>query len=339
MIHVSGASHIVCPIRDETQIGAARRRARQMAESAGLDDVSQEHAAIVATELSTNMLKHASGGELLVQQITDGGFRGLELLAVDRGPGIQDIKRALEDGHSTGGTPGTGLGAAKRLSTVFDLYSEPGRGTVVVSRIGTMNDVGKRGLMVGAVATPALGEIVSGDQWAVATSDDESTLVMADGLGHGERAYEAARAAVQAFADSASSRPADYLARAHEALRTTRGAAVAVARIEQNATSVTFAGVGNVFGVIIRKDGRQHGLVSNNGTIGADRPSIREFSYEWLPGETLVMQTDGLLTRWNLNERPGLAARHPAIIAAVLHRDFLRGRDDATVVVMTSSVT
>ena len=315
-------------------MGAARRRARQVADTLELDNVLREHVAIVATELSANMLKHANGGQLLIQQITDGCFSGLEMLAVDRGPGMRDVRRSLEDGHSTQGTPGTGLGAARRLSNVFDVFSEPGRGSVVLSRIGTVTRVLASSVRVGAVASAAPGETVTGDQWAMALHAGPSALVMADGLGHGVKAYEAARAAMQTFVTHEHDPPGDYLTRAHDALRTTRGAAVAMARFDVNAMSVTFAGVGNIAGVIVRRDGRQHGLVSNNGTVGADTLSIKEFNYEWQAGEPLVMHTDGLQTRWSLADRPGLASCHPAIIAAVLHRDFLRGRDDATVVVL-----
>ena len=165
--------------------------------------------------------------------------------------------------------------------------------------------------------------------------NNDCAVVMADGLGHGVKAYEAAVAAVKTFTGNEGIRPVAYLSRAHDALRATRGAAVAIANIEVNAASVTFAGVGNIAGVIVRADGRQHGLVSNNGTAGAEMPSVREFRYDWHSGETLVMHTDGIRTRWNLADRAALARSHPAVIAAVLHRDFRRGRDDATVVVMT----
>jgi hypothetical protein len=114
---------------------------------------------------------------------------------------------------------------------------------------------------------------------------------------------------------------------------------MAVARCDLGRGTLTYAGIGNVSGVIVRMDGRQHGLVSHNGTVGADTISVREFAYEWLPGEKLVMHTDGLRTRWILNQRPGLSARHPAVIAAVLHRDCLRGKDDATVLVMARAVS
>ena len=334
LIHASAPSHVVCAIHDDSQVGAARRRARQVADLGRLDAVLKEHVAIVATELATNMLKHASGGELLIQPIPDESFHGVELIAVDRGPGLPDVARALEDGHSTRGTPGTGLGAARRLSNEFDVFSESGRGTVVLSRIGTTAAASQPVLRVGAIATNAPGEEVCGDQWAISFRGDTASLVMADGLGHGLLALEAASAAVRAFVADDTVSPADFLARAHVTLKSTRGAVVAMARVHLHTTSVTFAGVGNIAGVIIRRDARDQGMVSTNGTVGAESPSIREFSYEWPAGSLLVMHTDGLRTRWSLADRPGLAACHPATIAAVLYRDCLRGRDDATVVVM-----
>lgn len=332
MIDSQVQSHI-CPIRDQTQVGSARRKARQLAEALPLDEGLVSNVGIIATELASNMLSHAGGGDLFIQQVTDGTFHGLELLAVDAGPGMIDTVRALEDGHSTRGTPGTGLGAVRRLSKVFDLHSEPGKGTVVLSRIGS-GVLSRSAVSLGASATNAPGELVSGDQWSVIRRDDVISLMMVDGLGHGILANEAARAAVRVFAAHGPDEPGGFLAKAHDALRSSRGAALAVARCDLARNTLTYAGVGNVAGVIVRMDGRQHGLVSHNGTVGSATITIREFQYEWRAGEKLVMHTDGLRTRWTLGDRQGLVTRHPAIIAAVLHRDFLRGRDDTTVVVV-----
>jgi hypothetical protein len=68
-----------------------------------------------------------------------------------------------------------------------------------------------------------------------------------------------------------------------------------------------------------------------NGTVGQGTLRVREFDYAWSPGSVLVMASDGLGTRWSLDDYPGLAARHPALVAAVLYRDHARGRDDVTV--------
>lgn len=303
--------------------------------AAGLNEVMTEHAAIVATELASNIWKHAGGGHLFVQKISDESFDGVELLAVDRGPGMDDIGRSLRDGHSTSGTSGTGLGAARRLSAVFDVHSEPAKGTVVVSRIGNNGTQRSAVPMWGAVMTCAPGESVCGDQWSMALSSGGLlTIILVDGLGHGLLAHDVARHAVQTFAAHHHSQPGMLLHRLHAALSGGRGAAVAVAQADVLSGAMTYAGVGNVAGMIVRTDGRQTGLVSMNGTVGADHITVREFQYQWNPGDVLVMHSDGIRSHWSLNDRGGLLHRHPAIIAAVLHRDFSRGRDDAAVVAL-----
>ena len=129
--------------------------------------------------------------------------------------------------------------------------------------------------------------------------------------------------------------PGRLLERMHVALHATRGAAVAVAAVDLATDTMTYAGAGNISGTILRAGGETHGLVSNNGTVGADSISVKEFQYQWRRGERLVMHSDGLRTRWSVSDRPGLAACHPAIVAAVLHRDFVRGRDVATIAVLS----
>jgi hypothetical protein len=81
-------------------------------------------------------------------------------------------------------------------------------------------------------------------------------------------------------------------------------------------------------------DGSSRGIFSHNGTIGHLVRKIQAFDYPWAPGSTLVLHSDGLQTRWALSKYAGLARRHPAVVAGVLFRDFRRGRDDATVVVI-----
>lgn len=304
--------------------------------AAALNEVMTEHASIVATELASNLWKHAGGGCLFIQQISDESFEGVELLAVDRGPGIPDIGRSLQDGHSTSGTPGTGLGAAHRLSSLFDVHSETGKGTVVVSRIGRRRTPGAPLPQWGAVMTSAPGEHVCGDQWIIALSEGSVlTTMVVDGLGHGVLAHDVAQHAVRTFTAAQHEQPGMLLHRLHAALSGERGAAVAIARADLGSGTVTYAGAGNVAGTIVQADGRQLGMVSMNGTVGADHITVREFQYPWRPGDVLVMHTDGIRSHWSLGDRAGLLRRHPAVISAVLHRDFLRGRDDATVVALT----
>ncbi len=156
---------------------------------------------------------------------------------------------------------------------------------------------------------------------------------MSDGLGHGPRAATASTEAVRVLRRHARLGPAEIVEAAHAALRSTRGAAVAVAEIDAVRQVVRFAGVGNIGGGVLSPDGRRHMVLSHPGTVGYEVHKIQELVYPWPRGALLVMNTDGLATQWSLDRYPGLAARHPSLVAGVLYRDFARGRDDVTVVV------
>src|SRR6185295_4768277 len=101
----------------------------------GFDAVECGRVALVATELCTNLQRHGDGRTLLVDAFEDADGTGIDLIALDRGRGMADVDRCLADGYSTGGTPGTGLGAIKRAATRLDIWSAPSRGTVVLARL------------------------------------------------------------------------------------------------------------------------------------------------------------------------------------------------------------
>jgi hypothetical protein len=284
-------------------------------------------AGIVATELANNLLRHAGGGELLLQQMQSGDTRLVEILAVDRGGGMVDAERCLTDGFSTGGTMGTGLGAVRRLAAEFDLYSVVGQGAVVLARVG----VGSA-RHFGAISVPLKGEIESGDSWRLASASGVTALLVVDGLGHGTFAAQAAQAALSAFDRSPFDAPQVVLERMHRALAGTRGAAAACARID-SAGRLAYAGIGNIHGVVLSGDALR-GLLSHNGTLGLRAPRMQQFDYQRAAGALLIMNSDGVSSRWNLDGNPGLLHRHPAVVAGVLYREHGRAHDDATIVVL-----
>lgn len=312
-------------IDDESKIGEARRAAQSLA-SFELTAELAGKVAIAATELARNLLIHARSGELLVQRLEDGHHSAIELLAIDRGPGMGDVAVCLADGYSTAGTPGTGLGAVRRLADEFDIHSAPGDGTIVLARFGDVLPT-----RFGAISVPVDGELECGDSWHLEHRGDETALFVVDGLGHGSFAAEAARAAVGAFEAAPFDQPHDVLTRANGHLAGTRGGAAACARFSANRLS--YAGVGNVSGALVAHE-KSVGLVSHNGTLGVHPRRAQQFEYQREPGVLLVMHTDGLSTRWDLKSRPEVLVSHPAIVAAMLYRDHARGRDDATVVVI-----
>jgi anti-sigma regulatory factor (Ser/Thr protein kinase) len=332
-------------VEDSSQVGEARRTAAALAAEASLGAELSGRLALVVVEAATNIVRHgqpvdgAEGGGLILRLLSESGRTGVEMLALDRGRGIADVGAALRDGYSTGGTRGGGLGAIARLSSRFDMLSAPGGGTIVLSQIWTSPSPPRRRrttdplLEIGAVCLPISGETHNGDAWATAVTPDGITQVLiADGLGHGQFAEEASSSAVQSFIEPGAASLTDALGRIHAALRTTRGAAVSGASFDPTGGHIEFGGIGNVAGRIVAEQGT-HSMVSHSGTAGASARRISTFSYEWPANSVAVMHSDGLASHWRLDRFPGLARRHPSLIAGLLYRDWSRGRDDVTIVV------
>ncbi|MFF7794876.1 SpoIIE family protein phosphatase [Streptomyces sp. NPDC007991] len=459
------------PVRDSTRVRDARVAAESAAALAGLDERRTAAAALVATELATNLLKHAEGGQVLIEVVAapaprEGGAesRVVQIAAIDHGPGIADMPAARRDGFSTTGSLGAGLGTCQRLADDFALHSTPGRGTVAVARVGTtprgggpavpagadvvpggrvpadgtavpgapawsgggdgadgwwpggaaragdapagavacgaltghaavpggasglpgraggvLGDGGVRGddpgpgqvsavadgearspgapgraarpgpsgdrpapvpgVRAGGVNIPYGGAEYSGDAWAWVRSGDRLTLMLADGLGHGPEAARASSAAVTALHRWAHLSPAESLRRLHDALKGTRGAAVALAQLDVRAGRLRFAGIGNV-GARLRTDGTWRPLLSRPGIVGVHRPAtLREEEADWAADRLLVLHTDGLPSRWTPPSDAGLPATDPAVTAAVAIRDASSParpvRDDTAVAVLT----
>lgn len=328
-------------VADDSGVGEARRAAARMAAELGLDEPVAGRLAIVVNELARNVVVHARAGELALRALdgapaaaATGGPSGVEVLALDKGPGIADVGRALADGFSTAGTAGTGLGAARRQSQQFEVWSEPGQGTAVVARVFA---AAAPPPSVGAVCVARQGEPISGDGWTVERRGGRTLALVADGLGHGPDAAVASRAAIRALRAARADEPAALLHEIHEALRGTRGAAVSLALVDADAGELRFAGLGNVAGFVVEDD-HATGLASTYGTAGAEWRKPIEQRLPLPKGALLLLASDGVRPKWQLADYPGLARRDPALVAGVLYRDFAVGRDDATVVALRASM-
>lgn len=331
---MGGPISTVVAVTDASQIGEARRAAAILGATAGLAETARGTLALLATEVATNLARHARDGVLALRLVQDhAGHTGVELLSLDHGPGIPDLARALTDGFSTGGTAGHGLGAMRRMAHDFDLYSLAESGTAIVMRVWPDADRRTARLPAGVVCMPVRGEQVCGDGWAVIAGDGYTVVALVDGLGHGPEAARAAETAMAAVRAHAEAAPADIIRAAHGPLRATRGAALAVARVEPGRRQLRFAGIGNISAVVATVEGTRS-MASHNGIVGHEMRKVHEFGYDWPAGGCLLMHSDGVQTRWRLDSYPGLLARDPAITAGVLVRDFARGRDDTTVVVV-----
>ncbi len=324
-------------LSDSSHAGEARRAVVRCAEQIGMSETDRGSLAIAVTELATNVLKHANHGKLMCETLTQNGSRGLRVISLDTGPGIRDLQKALQDGYSTAGSNGSGLGAVRRLATTFDIYTVPQHGTCVLAEFWEKKKAPHASaLQVGAVSLPMRGEDVCGDGWTTKTCSESMWLMVVDGLGHGSLAAEAAQEAERILAQSQSGSPAAVLRDCHNALKKTRGAAVAIALVETQKRTLCFSGLGNITATLLTPD-NSRGLASHNGTVGHHIGRTQEFTFPWNEDSVLIMHSDGLATRWDLQQYPGLWSKHPSIMAAVLYRDFARERDDVTVLVAKNS--
>jgi anti-sigma regulatory factor (Ser/Thr protein kinase) len=325
---------VIVAVAEQSQVGQARRLAGEGARNAGLHDEKAANVALIVTELATNLIKHAGQGYLILNRFADADGEGVELLSLDKGPGIADLNRALSDGYSTSGTLGGGLGAIARQADRFAIFSRPGLGTAILARFAAVPaSKDREQISIGAVVEPYPGERVCGDGWAYADGAEGATVLVVDGLGHGESAARAAAVAIDTFRANADRDCVRLVETIHRALAPTRGGVLAVARLDRKERVVRFVGIGNIAGSLLVEGQLRH-MVSHNGTAGHVAPRIREFAYPFTGEPMLILHSDGMTARWDLGSFPGLAATHPALIAGVLFRDYRRGRDDCSVVVL-----
>ena len=314
-------------------VGRVRRAASDAARRLGLDESRAAEAGLLVSELATNQVRHAGSGTVLLRVRRDGKAAALEILAVDSGPGMRSVEAEMRDGVSSRGTLGIGLGTLPRLASWWDAWSAPGAGTVVAATVSARGDATDTS---GAAAVPAgltramTGQSVCGDAFAVKGSPGARTVLVSDGLGHGPLAAAASQSAVRAFLAAPDSGPTELLQIVHEALRGTRGAAVAV--VQQSGSFLHHVGVGNIGGAM--HGARTRALLSQPGITGSQAPRLHETVHALEPREVVTLFSDGLTDRAALSRYPGLARRSPLVVAGVLLRDFGVRRDDACVVVM-----
>jgi anti-sigma regulatory factor (Ser/Thr protein kinase) len=319
-------------MQDAGSVGAARRAATTAAAEVGLGPERTADLAIVATELASNLHKHAVEGVVLVRAVRRAGQAGIQILALDKGPGILDLEQSTRDGHSTYGSLGIGLGAVIRKASEFDAYSRVAVGTVMAATVFPAGPPPADPALAGVsgVSRPMAGEIVCGDRYAARVVGNRIEVMVCDGLGHGPLAAFAAQAAATAFQDAPEGGPAAVLEHLHRSIRHTRGTVATVASL--GSATIRFAGLGNVFGAIVDGERRQV-MAPQPGIVGDRMPRIRDIELPLPPGAVVVLHSDGVRERWNLDAYPGLRGRSSLLIAATLLRDFGVRRDDAAVLV------
>ncbi len=319
------------PVDSAGAAGVVKRVALDAAVRLGLGEQRVGELAIGISELASNLHKHADNGWIAVRCLRAPQVGGVEIVAIDSGPGMSDALVNPRVGHSTAGTLGIGLGAVERLPSYVDGYSLRGSGTVVAAQFWPAG-VTPAPPRVEGISRPLTGETMCGDRFSARVHGNLILLLVADGLGHGPLAAAAGSAAADAFQKTSLDAPGAIVEYVHGAMSHTRGAAVSVARVDGD--TVWFAGLGNVTGAAVWPDGERRGMVSMPGIAGHRARQIKEFSYQIDADAVTVLHSDGVTDRWNVRDYPGLLRRSPLTIAATLLRDGGHRRDDACVAVV-----
>lgn len=326
-------SHIRINLPDRTYQAAARSQIKALAESVGFTGHRLGEMEIIIAEITSNLWKHSDkGGYLLVKAMQD-GEPYIEIISIDNGPGMRMPSKMMEDGHSTKKTLGQGLGAIRRLATVFDLYSQTGWGTILVARtyLNKSYKEEQEIFQIAALGVCKNGQIVSGDAWKVIRNGNKIRAIMIDGLGHGAHAHEAAQEAVRSFTSLPNTAPTEQIHSLHLNLKKTRGAVVNVVFIDLANQQISYSGVGNISMKVITPL-QARGCFSYNGIVGHIMPAVlNNHDLQWQNSDIIILHTDGISSRWDLQKYPTILQHHPLVVCSALYKDFDRGSDDSTI--------
>ena len=315
------------PVGDPSQVHAAVAMADAAVTHAGLSTADRAACALIATELATNLARHARDGRLVATATDPGPAAWVQLAATDHGPGIPDVAAAMADGYSTANSLGGGLGACQRAAGVFDLFTAA-VGTVAIARTGPGAGVVAGPARVGGILAARPGEQESGDAWAVIEDAGGLTVAMVDGLGHGPDAAKAAAASLQTIAEAGPNGPVALLEQLNRQLAGGRGAVAGLARLA--AGQLAYGGVGNIGARLAG-----HGLVSSMGTLGlGQRLRPQATVTPWRAHSLFAAHSDGIRSSWDVSRYPGVIRHDPAVLATLVWRDAATRGDDAAVLVV-----
>lgn len=329
-------------ISDESGVILAGRQAKEVGRTLEFEPATIEDVVLVVHELASNIVKHADQGTITFTPRTRGETRGIEINATDSGPGIVDVERAIEDGYSTAGSLGGGLGTVHRLMDEVVIDSDHTTRTgvrITATRWRADSDPDSTQpppVTVGAATRPKPGYEQNGDAFLIEHKSGESLVGVIDGLGHGQAAHEASRQAKQYVRTHTDQPLADLFDGVERVCRDTRGVVMLLARFDWRAETVTLGSVGNITLRVCHAPTDRH-LTPTRGVLGSRALGPRITEWEWHSSTFMVMHTDGLDARWQCEDFSLRDDRSITHTAAALLEQLATGEDDATVVIINGA--
>jgi anti-sigma regulatory factor (Ser/Thr protein kinase) len=329
-------THVALKADDRSYFAILKKQIHNLAAGAGFIEARIGELDIVVAEVVSNLVKHAGGGQVLVKLVEEDGRQGIEIISIDNGPGMTDVTRMITDGISTKNTLGQGLGAMKRLSDVFQVYSQKAWGTVILIRIfntelSQFRKAPKEDIR--SVVVPKPGEVECGDGFFYSVTNEHVKIFLGDGLGHGPEAAKAVTGAGAAFLACPETEPVEIIRYVNNEVKKTRGLVGAIAVFDLYNRKWKICGVGNISTKIISPASAKN-LMSYNGIIGLNVPrTLMSQEVEYDKGQHIIMCSDGLKSKWDTIKYTAVQRYDSSILAASLLKDFARYTDDMSVAV------
>jgi anti-sigma regulatory factor (Ser/Thr protein kinase) len=325
--------HLCFTVADRSYFALLKKDIHALTIKAGFSQNKAGEVDIIVAELVSNLIKHGNGGKLLVKLIKEQGIDGIELISIDDGIGIGDVNRMIADGVSTTNTLGHGLGAIKRLSDLFQVYSLKDWGSIFLSRVFKEElPYQKKTTEIRSVVIAKPGEEQCGDAFYCKIGSETIRLFLGDGLGHGEEAALAVNTAIEAFKSSKEESPVEVIRELHKSVRKTRGLVGTVAVYVKSERCWRISGVGNIATRIMNGIDMKTNM-SYNGIIGHNIPNtMKDHEIKVEKGQLLVLCSDGIKTKVDLQKYPGILKYDLSVLAAVIFKDYARLTDDMSVV-------
>jgi anti-sigma regulatory factor (Ser/Thr protein kinase) len=325
--------HLCFTVADRSYFALLKKEIHVLAVKAGFSDNKVGEVDIIVAEMVSNLVKHAGGGRLLVKLVEEQHIEGIEFISIDDGEGISELNRMMTDGASTTNTLGHGLGAIRRLSNLFQVYSQKDWGTIMLSRLFKEElPYQKKANEIRSVVVSKPGEEKCGDAFHCRIGSHAIRLFLGDGLGHGAEAALAVNSAIQIFKTRKDDSAVEIIKELHRGVRKTRGLVGTVALYLKEEKRWRICGVGNICTRLINGIELKNNM-SYNGIIGHNIPnSMKDQEVDAENAQVILLCSDGIRTKWDLTKYPGILKHDLSILAAGIFKDHARHTDDMSVV-------